>query len=141
MVCIYCHGNTEVTNSRPKVRNASVWRRRACTRCVAQFTTMELPDYTTALVVEGGDKAKMYPFTRDKLFLSLYRALGHRQDALNDSTALTSTVIGRIVHRKLAPGGVISIRDLARISYEVLKRFDPLAASSYKAYHQAALKT
>lgn len=140
MVCIYCGNNTEVTNSRPKARNASVWRRRACKSCVAQFTTVELPDYATALVIEGADKTKLRPFSRDKLFLSLYKSLGHREDALNSSTALTNTVIGRVLSKKLAKTGACNSEDLAKTTYEVLKRFDPLAAHTYKAYHQASLR-
>ncbi len=140
MVCIYCGNKTEVTNSRAKARNPSVWRRRACKRCGAQFTTLELPSYGTALTVQGQDKKHLYPFSRDKLFLSLYQALGHRKAALDDATALTSTVVGHLFQNKMFKNGVLGSKDLSLTVYQVLKRFDPLAATSYKAYHQAALK-
>lgn len=140
MVCIYCQSETEVTNSRAKARAPSVWRRRACKQCDAQFTTLELPSYELSLTVQGQDKQHLYPFSRDKLFLSLHRALGHRKTALEDATALTNTVIARIFQRKLFKEGVLESKDLSKTAYEVLKRFDPLAATSYKAYHQAALK-
>lgn len=140
MVCIYCQGETEVTNSRAKARNPSVWRRRACLRCAAQYTTLELPGYDTALTVQGQDKKHLYPFSRDKLFLSLHKSLGHRKEALDDATALTSTVISRVFLRELLKEGVLETKDLSRTAYEVLKRFDPLAATTYKAYHQASLK-
>ncbi|MBA2278930.1 hypothetical protein H0V99_00610 [Candidatus Saccharibacteria bacterium] len=77
---------------------------------------------------------------RDKLFLSIYKSLGHRPDSLNSSTALTETVIGRLLHNKLASKGYLLTEDLAKVSYETLRRFDPLAATTYKAYHQKALK-
>ena len=140
MVCLYCNGETEVTNSRAKARNPSVWRRRACKQCDAQFTTLELPGYDTALTVQGQDKKHLYPFSRDKLFLSLHRALGHRKTALGDATALTGTVIARLFQRKLLKDGVLESKDLSKAAYEVLKRFDPLAATSYKAYHLATLR-
>jgi transcriptional regulator NrdR family protein len=140
MVCIYCGHDTEVTNSRSKTRNASVWRRRACKSCVAQFTTIELPDYTTAISVESSDNTKLRAFSRDELFLSLYKSLGHRKDALSSATALTNTVIGRLLNKKLAKDGSMSTKDLAKTAYEVLKRFDPLAAHTYKAYHQSLLR-
>lgn len=140
MVCIYCGHETRVTNSRERARNPSTWRRRACEACVAQFTTIELPDYATALVVEGHDKTKLEPFDRDRLFLSLYKSLGHRKDALYGATALTETVIGRLLHKKQAEDGVLRVQNIAKTTYEVLKRFDPLAATTYKAYHLISLK-
>ncbi len=139
MVCIYCGSETEVTNSRLRARNPSVWRRRACKVCVAQFTTLELPDYATALVVQTREKKKFSPFNRDKLFLSIYQSLGHRPDALSSATALTETVIGRLLTKKQAKEGVVHLLDLVVFTYEALKRFDKAAAASYKAYHQAAL--
>lgn len=140
MVCIYCSSDTEVTNSRSKARTPLVWRRRACKVCGAQFTTHETPDYTSALVVRGLESNKLYPFSREKLFLSLYQSLGHRKDAINSSTALTSTIIGRLINKKYVSDGAISTASISKVAHEVLKRFEPLAATTYKAYHQSALK-
>lgn len=140
MVCIYCGNETEVANSRPKAKTPSVWRRRVCKLCVAQFTTTELPDYAKALLVQNLRGTKLQPFRRDKLFLSLYKSLGHRQDALDSSTALTQTVIGRLLRKKYIINGVVNTRSISSVAYEVLKRFDPLAATTYKAYHQTSLK-
>jgi transcriptional regulator NrdR family protein len=140
MVCIYCQSETEVTNSRPKARTPSVWRRRACKVCVAQFTTMELPDYTTALAVRGLGGISLRPFSRDKLFLSLHKSLGHRPDALDSSTALCTTVIGRLLSKNQALDAIISVQFIAKVTYEVLRRYDPLGANTYKAYHLDALR-
>lgn len=140
MVCVYCHFETEVTNSRSKAKTPSVWRRRACKSCVAQFTTIELPDYEKSLLVASQNNKKLYPFSRDKLFLSLHQSLSHRQDALNSSTSLASTVIGRLLNRKYVINGCLSTQNICKVSYQALKRFDPLAAATYKAYHQASLK-
>jgi transcriptional regulator NrdR family protein len=138
MVCIYCGKDTEVYNSRVKSRNPSIWRRRRCLECVAQFTTIELPDYGTSLVVEGLS-GKLSPFNRDKLFLSFYKALEYRQDALKSATELTSTVIGRLLTNKKATDGLLNKNDVALESYRALKRFDALSAHTYKAYHQSSL--
>lgn len=139
MVCIYCGQQTEVYNSRERARNPSVWRRRRCKACVAQFSTIELPDYSTSLAVEGL-RGKLYPFSRDKLFVSLHKALSHRQDALDSATGLTETVIGYLLrHKKSSAAGVIDMRDIAQAAHTALKRYDPLAAHTYKAYHQTAL--
>lgn len=138
MVCIYCNHETEVYNSRERKRNPSVWRRRRCIACVAQFSTNELPDYATSLVVSGQNKT-VYPFSRDRLFLSLYKSLGHRKDALTSATELTQTVIGKLLRDCVARDGVISMRELTVQAYRILKRYDPLAATTYKAYHQSHL--
>ncbi len=140
MVCIYCGNETEVYNSRERARNPSVWRRRRCIKCVAQFSSEELPVYEASLMVMGLG-TKLYAFNRDRLFLSLHSALGHRQDALSSATELTSTVIGSLLRKRKAKTGVITVQDLAKQSYITLKRFDPLAAHTYKAYHLSALRS
>jgi len=140
MVCIYCGHDTNVTNSRSKARLPSVWRRRACEACVAQFTTLEQPDYATAISVSRSGSTKLEPFSRDKLFLSLNSALGHRKDSLTSSTALTQTILSRVMSKKHIQNGTLSTNSIAKESYQVLKRFDPLAANTYKAYHTSALK-
>ena len=139
MVCIYCGHDTKVTNSRPRARNPSVWRRRQCLHCVAQFSSEELPDYAAAISIIGQD-GRLYPFSRDRLFLSLYKSLGHRKDALASATELSRTVIGRLLRRKAAENGAIPMQALAKAAHATLKRYDPLAAHTYKAYHQGALK-
>lgn len=139
MICIYCGNKTEVYNTRERKRSPSVWRRRRCISCVAQFSTIEMPDYGSNLVVEGL-RGKLYPFSRDKLFLSLHKALGHRQDALNSATELTETIISSLLKNNHAPEGLLEIEDIAKTAYQTLGRYDPLAAATYKAYHQTALR-
>jgi transcriptional regulator NrdR family protein len=138
MVCIYCAYETDVTNSRERARNPSVWRRRSCKACVAQFSTIELPDYQKALVVRGSGK-KLHPFSRDKLFLSLYKSLGHRSDARDSATELTETLIGRVLRSKRDEPSMIERTQLAQITFTTLKRYDALSAHTYKAYHQTSL--
>jgi transcriptional regulator NrdR family protein len=99
-----------------------------------------MPDYASALVVRSMN-GKLYPFSRDKLFLSLYNALGHRQDARDVATELTHTVIGSMLRKKTVKNGAISVNDLSTHAHMTLKRFDPLAAHTYKAYHKNALST
>lgn len=139
MKCIYCTTDTNVYNSRVKIKNPSVWRRRRCQACVAQFTTLELPDYTTALTVEGTG-GKLYPLSRDKLYLSVHRSLAHRSDAIQAATELTATILGRLLRTKQAVNGMITMRSIADAAHLTLKRYDPLAAHSYRAYHQKLLK-
>lgn len=139
MVCIFCSSETEVKNSRSKAKTPSVWRRRVCKVCVAQFSTIELPDYARALRVEMPGNKKPIAFSRDRLFLSLQKSLAHRADAVDAASALSATVISRLLKLR-HKDGVYSSQDIAKRAYEILKRFDPLAAHTYKAYHQASLK-
>ncbi len=139
MVCIYCGSKTEVTNSRSKARITSVWRRRQCKACVAQFSTSELPDFDTSLAVKTND-GKLKPLNRDKLFLSLYQALGHRPDALKSATELTFTILGLLLRTHKPVDGTIEASMLAKTALNVLKRYDALSAHTYKAYHKAVLK-
>ena len=138
MVCIYCGQDTEVYNSRAKARTPSIWRRRRCIACVAQFTTLELPDYSSALLVRGHSD-QLVNFSRDKLFLSLYRALGHRADALESATELTGTVIGKLLRTQSVPDGVLALGAISRFAHHALKRYDNLAAQTYLAYHQDSI--
>jgi len=138
MVCVFCQSETDVANSRSKARTPSVWRRRVCKKCAFQFTTTELPDYTRCLLIKSPQNKKAAPFSRDRLFLSLHQALSHRPDAIDAATALTATIIGRLLRLKHADG-LYSSEDIAKVAYEALKRFDPLAAHTYKAYHQKSL--
>lgn len=138
MICLYCGRDTDVYNTRTRVRNPSVWRRRRCTACRAEFTTLEKPDYSSSLVVRGV-RGKLYPFKRDKLLMSLHKALGHRQDALDSASELTEVVIGKLLRQKKAMDGVLSMRDLASMAHLTLSRFDPMAATTYLAYHKSTL--
>lgn len=139
MKCIYCSNKTQVTNSRVRALNPSVWRRRECLKCVAQFTTNELPDYESSIAVSDSNQG-IDPFSRDKLFISLYKALGHRDDSLRTATEIVNTVIGKLLRHRKAKEGYIPTTDIATVAYETLKRFDPMAASTYKAYHKDSLK-
>lgn len=140
MVCIFCQNETQVTNSRAKARTPAVWRRRTCLACQRHFTTNEVPDYEKSLLVVGATNKKR-PFNRDRLLLSLFKSLGHRYDSIDASTGLTATIIGRLISKKYLINGTLSTKNIAKVTFEVLKRFDPLAAATYKAYHQLALKS
>ena len=73
------------------------------------------------------------PFVRDKLFGSVYDSLKHRNTALSDATALTDTIVGKVI--KHVNNGNIQRDTLTSVGYDVLKRFDKTAAIFYAAYH------
>jgi len=134
MVCIYCASKTNVTNSRPQKRLLQVWRRRHCTQCGALFTTNEVVDLSTSLVVRHAN-GPVRPFSRDKLFVSVLRAVGHRSEPVEDAGALTATITAKLLHSTTT--ATISPADIVKTALDVLKRFDKAAAVQYQAYHKS----
>lgn len=74
------------------------------------------------------------PFYRDKLFLSIAEALGHRQDAVEAAGALCATIITKLL--KTSPGASTTAADIARIAADTLEQFDAAGATYYRAYHR-----
>lgn len=132
MVCIYCASSTNVVNSRLQKKTNQVWRRRQCTTCSSIFTTHENVDLSTAIMV-GDTEKSLKPFSRDKLFISIYDSLRHRKSALSDAEALTATIIAKL--RSVLQDGTLTNDQLVAISKETLERFDKTAATVYGAYH------
>jgi len=132
MVCIYCGSTTSVTNSRLQKRVNQVWRRRQCQKCGSNFTTHEVADLGSTIVVQRGTR-QLVPFSRDLLFVSVYESLKHRIKALEDATAITQTIIGEVVHH--APAGKLERDVLVAVAQAVLERFDKTAGTMYAAYH------
>jgi transcriptional repressor NrdR len=132
MVCIYCGHDTKVSNSREQKRLNQVWRRRNCLSCGAIFTTVEAAARERAFVVKSQAKHPQ-PFSRDKLFISIYESLKHRSTALRDAAALTDTVIGKLLQTNV--DGTILRADIVDLTSAILKRFDKAAAVHYAAYH------
>ena len=133
MVCYTCGGETAVLNSRPQKRTNQVWRRRQCTLCDALFTTAETIDYTKSLLVRTNFNKQLLPFERDRLFMSLYKSLGHRATALTDAGGLCATIIAKVT--PTATNNVIEARHIAETALVALNRFDKLAAQHYAAFH------
>jgi transcriptional regulator NrdR family protein len=133
MVCIQCGAETKVVNSRLQKRLNQVWRRRKCTSCGIIFTTNEVTDYGGSIAVRD-HRGTLTPFSRDKLLLSLYASLQHRESAAQDATALSDTVISRILTQ--SQHSVIDDQNIVNTAYLVLLRFDKVAAVHYEAFHR-----
>lgn len=131
MVCIYCGSGTRIVNSRHQKRSNNTWRRHKCTSCGSIFSTEESVDLSKSIVVSHEDALE--PFSRDKLFISIHSSLGHRKDALEAATALTETVMSRLITKN--SNSKIDRRKVIEITLVVLKRFDKSAFTYYHAYH------
>ena len=123
-----------MTNSRPQKRLHQTWRRRNCTQCDAIFTTNEAVDFSTSLVVRLPE-GNINPFSRDQLFVSVLRAVGHREEPVADASALTATITAKLLHD--AQTAAIRPSDIVEAALGVLNHFDHAAAVQYAAYHKA----
>jgi transcriptional repressor NrdR len=137
MVCIYCHGDTRVTNSRLQKQANQVWRRRQCIECGNNFTTHEIADSRTAIIVRYSPKV-LKPFSRDTLFISVYESCKHRAQAVSDASALTQTILAKLYDH--LDDSVLERDTIAAVTLAVLGRFDSSAATMYSAYHPASHK-
>lgn len=134
MVCIYCCGTTQVSNSRPQKRTNTVWRRRRCNTCSAVFTSEESAQYDAAWLVTQPSGA-VEPFSRDRLLISLHKSLGHRKTAIADAGGLVDTVIKKLLADSRS-NGTIDVTRIVQIVLVALNRFDKAAASHYQAFHR-----
>lgn len=135
MVCVYCAGKTRVVNSRHQVKSNQVWRRRKCLVCGAIFTSEEVVAFELSWMVFYGN-GTFKPFSRDKLFLSLYKCLEHRQDPQSDAQGLTDTIINKLL-ASTAPDApsTLTCHAITLVSQVALNRFDTVAAVRYVSLH------
>ena len=131
MECVYCKGDTRVTNSRRQKRNNQVWRRRQCLKCGAVFTSHEVMDFSSALLVDASGSAK--PFLADLLYTEVLLALQDRKDCYSAAREVTNTVIRQLL--KLPEKPLFSPKQITLATSKVLKRFDGRAYLRYAAEH------
>lgn len=135
MVCLYCHGETKVTNSRSQKRQNQVWRRRQCLSCKANFTTHEKLALEGALALKASN-GQLTSFQSEKLLISLYESCRHRPNAASDASALLGTCLAKI--SLLASSGIIDRKQIIENVGEVLAHFDQAASIHYRAFHQVS---
>jgi transcriptional repressor NrdR len=133
MVCVLCGQKTKVINSRLQRKANQVWRRRQCLSCKTVFSTQETVQHELAWLV--GDKGRFEPFSRDKLFLSLYKSCEHRKTALSDAKGLTDTVISKLPAH--LSGSMLKPGDIAAVAQVALNRFDKAASVHYQAFYKS----
>ncbi len=131
MVCIYCHGELSVINSRSQKQRNQTWRRRKCDSCQAVFTSTEAIDLSKALAVKTTDH--LHTFSRDTLFISIYESCRHRPTAPSDASGLTETVIKSLTEQ--AYNGLLPVATIVQTVTSTLEHFDKAAAVQYAAFH------
>jgi transcriptional repressor NrdR len=135
MVCLYCGGKTEITNSRRQKRSNQVWRRRHCLTCNALFTTNEAIDYRLSLLVDR--LGALEPFEPEKLFTGVLLALQDRQHSFTEAREITDSVIAELL--KLPSRPIFKTREVSQTASLVIKRFNKQAWHRYTAEHPSLL--
>jgi transcriptional regulator NrdR family protein len=79
----------------------------------------------------------MLPFRRDTLLISVHDCLRHRPGSAAEASALTDTIITKLLKRRTARSSRIDVSEVIDTVHDTLKRFDSLAAATYQAYHQS----
>lgn len=75
----------------------------------------------------------LHHFSRDKLFLSIYESCKHRKNAVEDTSAITLNIVGKL--SGFSATGEILRKELIDIVLAVLRNFDPTAANVYSGLH------
>lgn len=132
MICINSHNeSTKVINSRSNKKAPIVWRRRQGVTSGHIFTTYERPSLAEnkPVILTGGENDT---FNLGRLILSIAAAFAHNTRAARyDSLWLAQTVEDTLSmdEATLTPSAI------SQTTYEILKRFDELAAVQYAAKH------
>jgi transcriptional regulator NrdR family protein len=100
--------------------------------CETVFTTEENVLYGQCWAVRD-KSSKIRPFSKEKLFLSIYKSCEHRKTAITDSSSLTNTVIKRMI--SYANTGIIDAPKIKQVTQTALNRFDRSASVHYHAFH------
>lgn len=130
MVCLYCTNDSQVTNSRLQKRANSVWRRRKCLNCGAIWTSLERLEASTVWRVQ--QNGHLLTFSYETLYISLYEALKHKKTAVQDAKHLCDTVMQKLAGKHLA---VLPTELITKTTYDILRRYNKLAAELYKTTH------
>lgn len=73
------------------------------------------------------------PFQREKLLLSVYDSLRHRKDPVTAATALSTTIVSRLLGS--IDNATLTRKQIIQTVSAVLKNFDHAAYVQYTAFH------
>lgn len=127
----YPHKTTRVINSRPSKKNPVVWRRRQDTAGFT-FTTYERPSLAENRQIDLIDGEKD-TFNLGRLILSISESFNHNKHAAQYDSLWLAQTVEEILTMK---NECLTRPLIATTTYEVIKRFDELAAVQYGAKHR-----
>jgi len=131
MKCPFCRETAvEVYNSRHTKSGQQIWRRRRCRNCGGQFTTYEYIDLGFIEVV--CDQKASGPFSRAKLFSSIYRCFSESKNQAQDIDAITNVIESKLLGLGKTK---LTTKDIAEIVAATLKHYHTAAFLRYLSEH------
>ena len=132
MRCIFCSGETKVTDKRDS--DGETRRRRECLKCKKRFTTYERAEEPNFIVVKK-DKSRE-PFSREKLKKGIEKACEKRPIETENIDKIINE-IKRTIREKIK-GKEISSIEIGELVMKSLKKLDKVAyirfASVYRDF-------
>jgi transcriptional repressor NrdR len=128
MKCPLCRStNTEVFNTRSTKYGSQIWRRRRCNQCERSFTTYEAPDLGFVRI-HSTNNAKAQPYSRAKLFMSIYHAFADTAAPAATIDAVTDTVEAKLLDTASAE---LATSQISAVVLQTLKHFSTAAFIRY----------
>jgi len=130
MKCIYCGGDTHVTDKREAPLGTR--RRRECLKCKKRFTTYEKPDIKDIIVVKKDGRRER--FDRDKIKKGIMRACEKRPI----STEIVEKIVDETEEKLRKKGKEVDSDMIGKMVMIKLKKLDKVAyirfASVYRDF-------
>ena len=129
MKCPSCgYEDSKVIDSRPVEENNSIKRRRECPRCRTRFTTYEIIDQTTPVVLKKDGTREL--FDKNKLLAGLFHACQKRPvDAEKIANEIEFEILNGLKKE-------ISSKEIGEMAMEKLRRIDDVAYVRFASVHR-----
>lgn len=132
MKCIFCEGETKVTDKRDS--NGETRRRRECLKCKKRFTTYERTEELNLTVVKKDSSRE--PFSRDKMKAGILKACEKRPVETEKIDAIVSNIEMKIQNK--IKGKEVASKAIGELVMKELKKLDKVAyirfASVYRDF-------
>ncbi len=130
MECIFCGGETHVTDKRHAPSGTR--RRRECLKCKKRFTTYEKPEATIIYVIKKDGRREV--LDAEKIKLGMVKACEKRPISMNK----IDNIVNEIIEKLIKKGREVRSKEIGEMVMKKLKRLDKVAyirfASVYKDF-------
>lgn len=130
MRCIFCAGETKVTDKRDS--DGETRRRRECLKCKKRFTTYERAEELNIIVIKKDGRRE--PFSREKLKNGIMKACEKRPVETEKIDKMLNEIEMKI--REKIKGKEVSSKEIGELVMKALKKLDKVAYIRFASvYH------
>lgn len=130
MNCIFCGGETKVTDKRDS--DGETRRRRECLKCKKRFTTYERAEELNIIVIKKDKRRE--PFSKEKLRAGIMRACEKRPIETEKIDKILNEIEMKI--REKMKGKEVSSKEIGELVMKALKKLDKVAYIRFASvYH------